>query len=272
MGINADDTGNPRRTKVTEDFTVPPECLVTSVCGNSIVELGEQCDEGDTLPGDCCSAACQFESAATECRASAGVCDVADFCTGSTGTCPADGFEPGTTECRASAGVCDAVDLCTGSSPTCPADAKSTSECRAAGGTCDVAEVCDGVSDDCPADQVDPGLCADGNPCTLESCVALECQIDPIASDTPCPDGDVCNGDETCQLGVCTSGMSLTCDDGEVCTADSCDPLGGCTNEPILECVVPAPVPALQNGALATLIALLAAAGVAIRKRRPMAN
>jgi len=83
MGEFADDTGNPRRLKVTEDFTVPSTCL--PVCGNGVFESGEQCDDGNTLAGDCCSATCQFESAATECRPATGTCDVADFCTGASG-------------------------------------------------------------------------------------------------------------------------------------------------------------------------------------------
>ena len=45
----------------------------------------------------------------------------------------------------ASAGVCDPAETCTGSSAACPADAKSTAVCRASAGVCDVAENCDGV-------------------------------------------------------------------------------------------------------------------------------
>lgn len=32
------------------------------VCGNNVVESGEQCDDGNTVPGDGCSAACQVEN------------------------------------------------------------------------------------------------------------------------------------------------------------------------------------------------------------------
>ncbi|MBW1873587.1 MAG: hypothetical protein JRJ19_16085, partial [Deltaproteobacteria bacterium] len=51
-----------------------------------------------------------------------------------------------------------------------------------------------------------------------------------IASDsTPCPDADLCNGEETCQSGACQAGTQLACDDGNVCTADSCEPASGCS-------------------------------------------
>src|SRR5262245_22977632 len=51
---------------------------------------------------------------------------------------------PSTTVCRSAAGVCDVAEFCTGSSPTCPADAKVSpgTICRAAAGVCDVAETC----------------------------------------------------------------------------------------------------------------------------------
>ena len=42
-------------------------------------------------------------------------------------------FRPRGQVCRASAGVCDLPETCTGSSATCPADAKSTAPCRAVG-------------------------------------------------------------------------------------------------------------------------------------------
>src|SRR5206468_1914457 len=93
-------------------------------CPNTVVEPGEQCDDGNLVNGDCCDSSCQFESSSTVCRAAAGVCDL--------------------------------VEHCTGSSAACPADAKSTAECRAAAGVCDVAEDCDGVGDDCPANAFEP--------------------------------------------------------------------------------------------------------------------
>src|SRR5206468_5095592 len=34
-----------------------------SICGNGFLDPGEQCDDGNTLAGDCCSPTCQFEPA-----------------------------------------------------------------------------------------------------------------------------------------------------------------------------------------------------------------
>ena len=57
-----------------------------------------------------------------------------------------------------------------------------------------------------------------------------------LADGTPCDDGTVCNGDETCQAGLCAGGTPLNCDDGDACTIDSCHPINGCSNTPIPGC------------------------------------
>ena len=89
----------------------------------------------------------------TLCRASAGVCDVAETCSGSSTTCPADGFQSSTTICRASAGQCDVAESCTGSSVACPGDgfASATTACVGSsnGGACDGTDSCSGTANTC---------------------------------------------------------------------------------------------------------------------------
>jgi cysteine-rich repeat protein len=298
MGANADDTGNPRRLKVSEDFTVPAQC--TPSCGNSVLDAGEQCDDGGTQNGDCCSSTCQFESPATECRAAADacdeaesctgssgacptdafapdttecraaadVCDVAEFCTGASVACPSDGFEPETTECRASAGACDPAESCSGTGAACGADLKSTAECRAVGGSCDVAEFCDGIGNDCPSDTFEPDTTecrASTGVCDLaENCSGsgASCPADGFQPDgSVCLDADVCNGDEECQTGICTAGPLLDCDDADPCTADSCDEIAGCGHDPIASCGGAVPTMSFWGQALLALL-LTAAAGL----------
>jgi cysteine-rich repeat protein len=188
------------------------------VCGNNILEGAEQCDDGNLADGDCCSSTCTFESAATVCRTSTGTCDVAETCTGSSGVCPVDGFASAATECRATAGDCDVAEACTGGDAACPADGfePPTTTCRPAVDVCDATELCTGGDPVCPADGVFDGVA--------------------------CADGDLCNGDEMCVVGVCTPGAILDCDDGDACTADSCDAVTGCFNDPIPACGEPLPV------------------------------
>src|SRR5207253_2303549 len=98
------------------------------------------------------SAACQHPAgnAGAECRASAGVCDVAETCTGTSTTCPADGFASSSTQCRASAGECEPAENCPGNGPNCPADAKSAAgtACTADSNPCTL-DQCDGTNDAC---------------------------------------------------------------------------------------------------------------------------
>ena len=157
----------------------------------------------------------------TLCRASAGVCDVAETCSGSSTTCPADGFQSSTTICRASAGQCDVAESCTGSSVACPGDGfasattacvgssngdacdgtdscsgtantcvdgflASTTICRASAGQCDVAESCTGTSGACPGD---------GFASATTTCVGTS-------------NGGACDGTDSC------SGTANTCVDG----------------------------------------------------------
>jgi cysteine-rich repeat protein len=70
--------------------------------------------------------------------------------------------------------------------------------------------------------------CDDGNTVNGDCCSST-CEFE--SSGSPCPDADLCNGDETCDgAGTCTPGMPLDCDDGNVCTQDSCSPTSGCIN------------------------------------------
>jgi len=48
---------------------------------------------------------------------------------------------------------------------------------------------------------------------------------------TPCSDGNLCNGDETCVAGACTGpGTPLDCDDDDPCTDDLCQEPQGCVH------------------------------------------
>ncbi len=70
--------------------------------------------------------------------------------------------------------------------------------------------------------------CDDGNAVPDDCCDAF-CRTE--GSGNSCSDGDICNGQETCNdAGICLPGEPLSCDDGNVCTDDSCDPTAGCIN------------------------------------------
>jgi hypothetical protein len=59
---------------------------------------------------------------------------------------------------------------------------------------------------------------------------ASGCSARTLPDGTPCPDGDACNGAETCRAEACTLEAGFTCDDGNECTIDGCDRASGCTH------------------------------------------
>jgi hypothetical protein len=191
------------------------------VCGNGVVEGGEECDLGanNGVGGFCCRSNCVLRNPGIVCRAAAGVCDVAETCNGVLPTCPADGFAAGGV-CRSAADVCDVADVCTGTSAACPADRflPPGTGCRAAAGVCDRAESCTGTSAACPADEFlgTPGGGSAGGAFTCRpisgACDALEvCD----GSGPNCP-GDAFLDNQT----VCRPAVA-ECDAPESCTGTS---------------------------------------------------
>src|SRR5437870_3746186 len=180
--------------------------IAGACCGNGVIDPGEDCDDGNQLNGDCCSSTCKFEPATTVCRAAAGPCDAAEFCSGSSAQCPADSLKPATFECRPAAGPCDAAERCDGSHDTCPADGFKTAgtECRASAGACDLAEVCTGSGAACPADKKKTGVCrpSAGSCDVAESCDGThsDCPADGFqpATATCRPSAGQCDAAELC--------------------------------------------------------------------------
>ncbi len=79
--------------------------------------------------------------------------------------------------------------------------------------------------------------CADVNLCTSDVCTPLiGCGNQVLPDGTSCPDGDVCNGDEACRHGTCSSGTPLVCDDGQFCNGPEACKFGrGCVTGPMPE-------------------------------------
>src|SRR2546422_323451 len=113
-------------------------------------------ETGGPWPGGSKTVADAHKAASVTCRLSAGQCDVAETCTGTSGTCPADAFQSATTHCMGSSqsGVCDddTADHCSGSSNTCVDAYKAASvTCRPSAGQCDVGAEGRGAGEECTA-------------------------------------------------------------------------------------------------------------------------
>ena len=81
------------------------------------------CGDACEAPNSCSPAtgACAPKPAGAECRASAGVCDIAETCDGVSGSCPADALAAPLTPCTTTADATySALSACSGESPYCP--------------------------------------------------------------------------------------------------------------------------------------------------------
>jgi cysteine-rich repeat protein len=222
--------GSPSRTQNSDGHFVT--VTLTSLCGNGTVDSaqGEDCDTA--IAGSvCCDSHCHFLTSSTQCRPSAGVCDVAENCSGSAAACPANAFVASTVVCRAATGgVCDAAENCTGSSAACPPDGflSTSTVCRPSAGVCDVAEHCTGSSPTCPANafasnsvtcRPSAGVCDVAENCTGSGAA---CPANTFVSNsTVCrPAAGVCDLDETC------TGSSAACP-ADAKDTGVCRPAGG---------------------------------------------
>ena len=92
------------------------QVLSLNMCGNGIVESGEDCDPGsgatssccdsttckftsgavcDPASSSCCTDSCQMAPATQVCRPAVdSLCDIAEMCSGNSSSCPSDTFQP----------------------------------------------------------------------------------------------------------------------------------------------------------------------------------
>jgi cysteine-rich repeat protein len=236
-------------------FDVVAGCVAAlqqNICGNGMVEVNEECDDGNTDDGDCCSAACLFET--TECRPSAGECDAAEVCSGSSFPCPPDVPAAPGTPCTPDANPCT-LDQCDGMGPTCmhnPDNDNPACQPMFTG------------EDPMPGDTTVDGI---GNPgCVGGTITVFDCgpEVPPICfnGNDPVLGMGMKNPDGTFSIPVPPLQFGQV-----IYIEDSCtDP--PLRSEPFLV-ITPAPVPLLSPWAFAIALALLlATSAIAMRRLR----
>lgn len=174
------------------------------MCGNGIVESGEECDPGagtnstccdqttckfksgavcDPSSSACCTDTCQFASSGVVCRpAKDAQCDVSESCTGTSAECPADKTAPNGQSCGSNGLAC-ANGACTSVSQ----------QCQTVGASLNLTTACPSSGDStCQVSCQDPS-----NP---SQCIVLNSQL---------VDGSPCGYGGTCYAGNCRPGTFL---------------------------------------------------------------
>ncbi len=237
----------------TSSATCSTLCTVNARCGNSKIEPGERCDDGNVLSGDGCSSSCQVEG-----QCGNGSIDGAEECDPSNAQSQCGGHAC-TSNCACSNYCGDAriggLEQCddgnTATDDGCRADC--TAE-LCGDGIQDVSEQCDDGNDN-PADKCTNtcmvvAICGDGVPDPTEQCddhnrvsgdgcsstcraevLSGSCGNGNLESGEQCDDGNAGSGDgcsAVCRLegGICGDGtlnLGEQCDDGGQQSGDGCD-------------------------------------------------
>ncbi len=205
------------------------------VCGNGILEQGEQCDDGNNLNGDGCSGYCTTESNAT---CGNGVIEAGEQCDdgnlvngdGCSGLCQNETTAVcgnGTVE---TGEQCDDGNLIDGDGCSALCTTETTSVCG--NGTVETGEQCDDGNT----------TAGDGCSATCQNETTAVCGNGVLELGEQCDDGNIQNGDgcsSTCtdEGPVCGNGIVETgeqCDDGNIQNGDGCS--STCQNEGTAAC------------------------------------
>jgi cysteine-rich repeat protein len=108
------------------DLDAEEDLEISPLCGNSTLDDGEDCDDGNDVDGDGCDGDCTFSCTAameeTDCDDGHGC--TADTCDTDTHQCEHVVLEAGF-PCRPARALCDTGELCDGTSQDCPGDVQA---------------------------------------------------------------------------------------------------------------------------------------------------
>ena len=182
------------------------------------IDVKKACDDGNGCTADTCDPAkgCVHAPMAAKCD-DYNVCTAGEQC--NNGQCG------GGELVKCVDGKVCTIDLCDPKSGECAWGPKK--------GDCDDGKGCT-IGDHCDKGScvpTGPKDCADGNPCTDDSCDAKTggCVHVPAQNNkaVACDDGSKCTKNDACKDGKCQGSGAPDCNDANTCTDDACDPKSG---------------------------------------------
>ncbi|KAI0077421.1 hypothetical protein K474DRAFT_1707303 [Panus rudis PR-1116 ss-1] len=197
-------SGGMTNTSCLADASSARQTISLQMCGNGIVEEGEDCDPGkgassnccdvstckfksgavcDPTNSPCCTDQCGFADSSKVCRpAKDSSCDMPEMCTGNSSTCPTDVFAPNGQSCGSNGLAC-ANGLCT----------SLDKQCQTVGASMNLQSACKS-----PNEKSCQVSCQDPN--NANQCILLN---SPLIDGSPCGYGGTCSG------GNCKAGSFL---------------------------------------------------------------
>jgi slime mold repeat-containing protein len=221
----------------------PATGCTTQLLNGTTCDLGDRCITKDTCvngtcthgppvvcqpmtckkPGNCSGGTCSYQNDDGASCSDGDVCNGAETCSGgscvkSSGPLDCKDSNPCTSDsCNPKTG-CSVTNVKDGTVCAPPTECGAASTCQA--GMCTIA----------PTQK----SCDDHNPCTSDSCGANQTCLHANLDGTSCSDGDPCNGEERCSLGVCKPGTPLSCPASRQChLAGACDKKSGMCSDPL---------------------------------------
>lgn len=262
-------SGSPCGDQTSTPCNLPDTCNPIGDCQSNIRPNGTPCPDGLACNGaeTCSAGVCQPGTPIPGCCENNSACDNGNPCDG-VETCSNNTCVPGTpipgcclnnSDCS-NFNVCDGVETCVNNVCVAgtPLNCNDNNPCTI--NTCHATLGCQSTNAELGTPCGSPSNTTCDHP---DTCNAGACQQNMEPNGTSCPDGVLCNGDETCQNGVCTPGVPpphccetsvdcdnesvcdgietcvdgeclpgtpLNCGDGNPCTDDLCDPVTGCSH------------------------------------------
>jgi cysteine-rich repeat protein len=245
---------------MTRLHKISPSTLGVAVCGNGVVETGEQCDDGNNNNFDGCSEHCTLEICGNGTIDASEQCDDGNTADGD--GCSANCTIEGGTACGN--GVIEPGEECDDGNTSSGDGCDSACQAEKCGdGTLDPGEECDDANnengDGCSAsctfetpgcgdgtldsgEECDDGNNVDGDGCSAD-CILEKCGDGIIQGGEECDDGNNVDGDgcsSDCRAEKCGDGTldeGEQCDDGNNVDGDGCS--ADCQTEEVGEGCTP---------------------------------